>query len=63
MTQNHPIVQGFFDPATATISYVVHEAESSRAARTSTRSATLLLDYVRKHELQVDSILGRSEVS
>jgi glyoxylase-like metal-dependent hydrolase (beta-lactamase superfamily II) len=70
MTQNNPIVQGFFDPATATISYVVHEAESSKAAiidpvldydprtaRTSTRSATLLLDYVRQHELQVDSIL------
>ena len=32
MTQNNPIVQGFFDPATATISYVVHEAESSKAA-------------------------------
>lgn len=70
MTQNNPIVQGFFDPATATISYVVHEAESSKAAiidpvldydpgtaRTSRRSAKLLLDYVRKHELQVDWIL------
>jgi glyoxylase-like metal-dependent hydrolase (beta-lactamase superfamily II) len=70
MTQNNPIVQGFFDPATSTISYVVHEAESSKAAiidpvldydprtaRTSTRSAKLLLDYVRRHELQVDWIL------
>lgn len=70
MTRNNPIVQGFFDPATATISYVVHEADSSKAviidpvldydprtARTSRRSAKLLLDYVRKHELQVDWIL------
>jgi glyoxylase-like metal-dependent hydrolase (beta-lactamase superfamily II) len=70
MTPNNPVVQGFFDPATATISYVVHEVEGHKAAiidpvldydprtaRTSTRSATRLLDYVRKHELQVDWIL------
>jgi glyoxylase-like metal-dependent hydrolase (beta-lactamase superfamily II) len=68
--QTNPIVAGFFDTTTSTISYIVHGAESrraaiidpvldydSRTARTSKRSATLLLDYVREHELTVDWIL------
>ena len=56
---NRAIVRGFFDPATNSVSYVVHEPAtraaaiidpvldfSARNARTSTGSADALLDYI-----------------
>ena len=63
-------VQSFFDPDTFTISHVAWDPETSRAAiidsvldfdpasgRTATRSAELLVDFVRKTGLEVDWIL------
>ncbi|MGR8918955.1 MAG: MBL fold metallo-hydrolase [Gammaproteobacteria bacterium] len=65
-----PQVQGFFDPATYTISYVVSDRDGGRAAiidpvldfdpksgRTATASADALIAYVRDHDLGVDWIL------
>ncbi len=65
-----PTVQGFFDEATFTASYVVSDPATKRAAiidsvldfdqpsgRTSTRSADEIVDYVRQHGLTVDWIL------
>ena len=65
-----PIVQGFFDEATFTASYVVSDLTTKRAAiidsvldfdqpsgRTSTKSADEIVDYVREHGLTVDWIL------
>ena len=65
-----PIVQGFFDEATFTASYVVSDLTTKRAAiidsvldfdqpsgRTSTKSADEIVDHVRKHGLTVDWIL------
>ena len=65
-----PTVQGFFDPTTNTISYVVADPGTARAAiidpvldydsasgRTDTASARLLVDYVRENDLTVDWIL------
>jgi glyoxylase-like metal-dependent hydrolase (beta-lactamase superfamily II) len=62
--------QGFHDPDTGTISYVIHEHESGRAAvidpvldfdpksgHTSTRSADRLLAHIDSEKLQVDWIL------
>jgi len=62
--------QGFHDADTGTVSYVVHELASRRAAivdpvldydyksgHTSTRSADRLLAHVAEHRLQVDWIL------
>ncbi|MCD2343856.1 MBL fold metallo-hydrolase [Ideonella azotifigens] len=65
-----PVVQAFFDPATATVSYVVHDPATRRAAvvdpvldfdaksgRTGTHSAQALVDWVQAQALQVDWIL------
>ncbi len=66
----NPNVQGFFDPATFTVSYVVHDPASKKAAiidpvldftprngRTSTHSADALLRYVDEHDLTLDWLL------
>ncbi|WP_295985397.1 MBL fold metallo-hydrolase [uncultured Variovorax sp.] len=63
-------IQGFFDPATGTVSYVVWEHAGRRAAvidpvldydfksgHTGTASADRLLAYLREHALQLDWIL------
>ncbi len=63
-------VQGFFDPATWTVTYVVHAGPGSACAiidpvldydpksgRTRTDSADRVVDYVRTHGLQVQWIL------
>jgi glyoxylase-like metal-dependent hydrolase (beta-lactamase superfamily II) len=65
-----PTVGAFFDPATSTVSYVVHDPVTRSAAiidpvldftprngRTSTRSADLLLDYIKDHGLRLDWLL------
>ena len=65
-----PHVQAFFDPATFTVSYVVHDPASKAAAiidpvldftprnaRTSTRSADLLLAWVAEQGLKVEWLL------
>ena len=59
-----PQVQGFFDPATSTVSYIVHDPASGKAAiidpvldftprngRTCTASADALLAYLAQHNL------------
>ncbi len=61
-----PIVQGLFDPATWTVTYVVYEKEGSACAiidsvldydpksgRTSTQSADQVIAFVREKNLQV----------
>ncbi|WP_336985639.1 MBL fold metallo-hydrolase [Altererythrobacter aquiaggeris] len=65
-----PVVQAFFDEATFTASYVVHDPALKRAAivdpvldfdqasgRTSTHSADLIIEYVRQHGLTADWLL------
>jgi glyoxylase-like metal-dependent hydrolase (beta-lactamase superfamily II) len=65
-----PVVQGFFDPETFTISYVVHDPSTGKAAvvdsvwdfdeasgRTSFRSADAIVAYVKEHGLTVDWLL------
>lgn len=65
-----PQVRGFFDPATWTVTYVVHAPEGGACAiidsvldydpksgRTRTTSADQVVDYVRSHGLQVAWIL------
>lgn len=65
-----PTVEAFFDEATFTVSYVVSDPQTRRAAiidpvldydpnsgRTATQSAKQLVDYVEKAGLQVDWIL------
>lgn len=65
-----PHVQGFFDPATFTISYVVHDPATGKAAiidpvldfsprngRTATRSADALLHYIDEQQLALDWLL------
>lgn len=67
---NTPHVETFFDPATFTASYVVHDPATLRAAvidpvldfsprnaRTSTRSADAILAYVKAQGLKVDWLL------
>ncbi len=67
---NRPHVQGFFDPATYTVSYVVWDPQTSRAAvidsvldydpksgRTRRDSADRIIDFVRARGLTVDWIL------
>lgn len=62
-----PIIQGFFDEATNTISYVVHDPATRRAAvvdsvldydpaagRTSFDSANTITNYVKSNDLTVD---------
>jgi len=66
----NPTVQGFFDPATWTVSYVVYDKPGSACAiidsvldydpksgRTRTTSADRLIAFVKSHELQVQWIL------
>jgi glyoxylase-like metal-dependent hydrolase (beta-lactamase superfamily II) len=66
----NPTVQGFFDPTTWTVSYVVYDKPGSACAiidsvldydpksgRTSTTSADQLIAFVRAHGLQVQWIL------
>lgn len=61
-----PTVEGFFDPATFTVSYVVHDPATLEAAvidsvldydpdsgRTTTRSADAIVGYVEQHGLKV----------
>ena len=62
----NPQIQAFFDPATATITYVVHEATPGgacaiidsvldfdpKSGRTSTASADRVADYVRERQLR-----------
>ena len=70
MDPQHPDVRGFFDPATWTITYVVHAGPGSACAivdpvldydpksgRTRTHSADQVAAYVRERELQVAWIL------
>ena len=65
-----PTIAGFFDEATHTISYVVHDPSTARAAvidsvldydcaagRTSFRSADRIVEYVEKNELTVDWLI------
>ena len=65
-----PHVHGMFDPATWTVSYVVHNGPGSEAAiidsvldydpksgRTTHTSADKVIDYVRTHQLKVRWIL------
>ena len=65
-----PVVKAFFDEPTNTVSYVVHSDNSSECAiidsvldydsaagRTLTHSADILIDYVKKQNLQVTWIL------
>ena len=65
-----PEVHGLFDPATATVTYVVHAGPGTRCAiidsvldydpkagRTRTTSADQVIDYVTTHRLVVDWIL------
>lgn len=67
---NSANVRGFFDQATNTISYVVSDPKTKRAAvidpvldydphagRTSTNQADMLIDYVRSSQLDVDWVL------
>lgn len=68
MTPSSPIVQGFFDRATSTVSYVVHDGAVAaiidpvldydpRAAQISLDSVTRLIGYLQEHELHVAWIL------
>jgi glyoxylase-like metal-dependent hydrolase (beta-lactamase superfamily II) len=66
----NPQVKGFFDPATFTVSYVVHDPTSKKAAiidpvldfsprngRTSTASADALLSYISEQQLELAWLL------
>jgi glyoxylase-like metal-dependent hydrolase (beta-lactamase superfamily II) len=70
MTMSKPNVRAFFDEATFTVSYVVSDPETKRAAiidpvldyepqsgRTSTSSAAALIAYIKESQLGVDWIL------
>jgi glyoxylase-like metal-dependent hydrolase (beta-lactamase superfamily II) len=70
MTMSKPNVKAFFDEATFTVSYVVSDPETKRAAiidpvldyepqsgRTSTSSAAALIAYIKESQLGVDWIL------
>jgi glyoxylase-like metal-dependent hydrolase (beta-lactamase superfamily II) len=65
-----PSIQGFFDDATNTASYVVHDPSTRRAAiidsvldydpaagRTSTGSADRIIEFITRHHLVVDWLL------
>lgn len=67
---SRPEVAAFFDPATYTVTYVVHDPASRRAAvidpvldfaprsaRTATTSADAVLAHIAQHELAVDWLL------
>jgi glyoxylase-like metal-dependent hydrolase (beta-lactamase superfamily II) len=66
----NPQVQAFFDPATSTVTYVVHAGDGSACAvidsvldydpksgRTSTHSADSVVAYIREHRLQTAWLL------
>jgi glyoxylase-like metal-dependent hydrolase (beta-lactamase superfamily II) len=66
----HPLVEGFFDEATNTVSYVVSDSATTACAivdsvldydlaagRTNTASADLLIAHVREHDLKLDWVL------
>lgn len=66
----HPVVQGFFDPATNTVSYIVHDPVtkaaaiidpvldfSPRNARTDTASADALLEVIQSQGLDLKYLL------
>jgi glyoxylase-like metal-dependent hydrolase (beta-lactamase superfamily II) len=68
--QWRPAVQSFFDEATNTASYVVHDPATRRAAiidsvldydsaagRTSTASADRIIEFITRHRLVVDWLL------
>lgn len=65
-----PVVAGFFDPPTFTVSYIVSDAATKEAAiidsvldydpnsgRTSLNSADMLIEYVKTHKLSVKWLL------
>ena len=63
-----PNLQPFFDAATGTVTYVVHDGAAAaiidslldyepKAARTDTRSAERVIEFVRAHRLRVEWIL------
>jgi glyoxylase-like metal-dependent hydrolase (beta-lactamase superfamily II) len=63
-----PVIQPFFDPATATVTYVVHDGAAAaiidsvldyepKSARTDTRSAERVIGFVRAQRLRVEWIL------
>ncbi len=63
-----PNIQPFFDPATGTVTYVVHDGAAAaiidsvldyepKSARTDTRSAERVIEFVRAHRLRVEWIL------
>ncbi|MBI3285657.1 MAG: MBL fold metallo-hydrolase [Burkholderiales bacterium] len=65
-----PSIESFFDPVTGTASHLVYDAAGGHAAaidtvldydpkagRSATRSADLILDFLRAHSLQLDWIL------
>ncbi len=69
-TALQPVIESFFDDATFTVSYVVHDAASGDAAiidsvldydapsgRTSTRSADTIIDYVKSNGLKVTLLI------
>jgi glyoxylase-like metal-dependent hydrolase (beta-lactamase superfamily II) len=66
----NPIVKGFFDPATWTVTYVVYEKPGSpcliidsvldydhKSGRTKTSSADKLIEFVKEHHLKTEWIL------
>ncbi|MCM8556409.1 MBL fold metallo-hydrolase [Sphingomicrobium sediminis] len=68
--EKRPTIAGFFDEGTNTISYVVHDAATKKAAiidsvldydaasgRTATRSAGLIKDYVEENGLEVQWVM------
>ncbi len=68
--RNIPVIKAFFDQATFTVTYVVHDAETKCAAiidsvfdfdpasgRTSFDSADAVIDYVNEHGLTVEWLL------
>jgi glyoxylase-like metal-dependent hydrolase (beta-lactamase superfamily II) len=65
-----PIIKSFFDPATNTITHVVHDAESletmifdpvldycAASGRTNTKSADMVIDYIEKANLKTKYIV------
>ncbi|WP_322030673.1 MBL fold metallo-hydrolase [Paraburkholderia sp. J76] len=67
---SEPIVEPFFDPVTATVTYVVHAGRGTacaivdpvldydpRSGRTSTESADRVIAFVREYELRVEWLL------
>jgi glyoxylase-like metal-dependent hydrolase (beta-lactamase superfamily II) len=70
MSHSDPAVQGFFDPATNTVSYIVHDSATkaaaiidpvlgftARSARTSTAQADMLLATIKDKQLDLKFLL------